>query len=615
MLKKVVITNHLGESMEYRIDGVEVDNPSGLIITSIDGLGPVKANINMSDLATTDGQLYNSARLSGRNIVIKALFTHATSIEEARLLSYKYFPIKKKIKFRIETDNRIAETEGYVESNEPDIFSEESGCQISILCENPYFDGGKIGYTFGDTIPLFKFAFGNESLDEPLIKLSEEAEVTDERRIVYDGDTDTGVEMKFELPTPTDILDSFKVTKIEVTKDGNKTMGLDMSKMSNLVPNTAPTNLEWPKCAFVMDANGRYKFLKEIPWRANNSTTVIYKDQIMLIDYYNKIMIWDGTDYIPSEIPVFSDDHIAYAQVLHNRLHVFTSSVINLTVRPQFYKHYVLNEENNSWDQIGNTWDGSDFGASCVVFNDEIHIIGGAYHNPSGQTIKRRTHYKWGENDTDMVLVETLPEDSLIGLVSAGHTVYDNAIHIISGETYNQGNSRYHFKWDRNEWSRVTEFPSQLVRTNISAVVLNNSLHAFSHIYHCEWDGVEDLDLPHWRLISTLPYANNSHAIEFNNYVYLFSSDTTSYSGDWYTEEPNNVKLIENDRLVINTNKGKKSITLYRDDNKYNVINSLEKGSTWLQLHRGVNRISYSAETGADDMEITISTNKWYEGV
>ena len=141
MFKKVTITNYRGESVEYLIEGVNVADNNGLLITDIDGLGPVKANINMTKLATADGGIYNSARLGNRNIVIKAKFTNATSIEEARLSSYQFFPIKKKVTFKIETDNRVAITEGYVESNTPNPFSEESDVQISILCESAFFYG------------------------------------------------------------------------------------------------------------------------------------------------------------------------------------------------------------------------------------------------------------------------------------------------------------------------------------------------------------------------------------------------------------------------------------------------------------------------------------------
>ena len=137
MLKSVTITNYLGNSVTYAIEGVDPNNQEGLLITEIEGLGPTKADINMTELATADGGIFNSARASTRNIVLKARFTMAKTIEEARLSSYKFFPIKQPLTFHIETDNRIAETVGYVESNEPVIFSDECDMQVSILCESP----------------------------------------------------------------------------------------------------------------------------------------------------------------------------------------------------------------------------------------------------------------------------------------------------------------------------------------------------------------------------------------------------------------------------------------------------------------------------------------------
>ena len=163
MLKKVTITNYLGESVDYKIEGVDVNDNNGLLITKIDGLGPVKADVNMTKLATADGGIYNSARLDVRNIVIDARFTTAGSIEEARLSSYKFFPIKKKLTFRIETDNRIAETTGYVESNVPNPFSKESDVQISVICESPFFLAPKKDVTiFSGVEPGFEFPFSNE---------------------------------------------------------------------------------------------------------------------------------------------------------------------------------------------------------------------------------------------------------------------------------------------------------------------------------------------------------------------------------------------------------------------------------------------------------------------
>lgn len=193
MIKSVTITNHIDESIK-----LDLFNPeeSGFIIKSIEGLGPVKANINFKELATNDGSIDNSARLSSRNIVMSLQFMESPTIEETRLKSYKYFPIKRNIKFLIETDSRICETIGRVETNVPTIFSNAEGCQISILCPNPYFysagENGTNQTIFYGTEPLFEFPFSNESLTEDLIEFGS-IENRTEGTIYYDGDTEIGI--------------------------------------------------------------------------------------------------------------------------------------------------------------------------------------------------------------------------------------------------------------------------------------------------------------------------------------------------------------------------------------------------------------------------------------
>lgn len=193
MIKSVTITNHLDESIK-----LDLFNPeeSGFIIKSIEGLGPVKANINFKELATNDGSIDNSARLSSRNIVMSLQFMESPTIEETRLKSYKYFPIKRNIKFLIETDSRICETIGRVETNVPTIFSNAEGCQISILCPNPYFysagENGANQTIFYGTEPLFEFPFSNESLTEDLIEFGS-IENRTEGTIYYDGDAEIGI--------------------------------------------------------------------------------------------------------------------------------------------------------------------------------------------------------------------------------------------------------------------------------------------------------------------------------------------------------------------------------------------------------------------------------------
>lgn len=196
MIYSLAVTNYLGDRIKLELGRPE---NTGFLVKSITGLGPVKANVNTTEVATNDGSMFNSARLSQRNIVIQLAFVHSIygeDIEEIRQKSYKYFPIKKNVELIIETDNRYVRTIGYIESNEPDIFSKQEGTQISIICPDPYFysaseDGNNVT-DFYSIDPVFEFPFSNESLSEPLLIFGE-IQIKTEGVITYHGDLEIGV--------------------------------------------------------------------------------------------------------------------------------------------------------------------------------------------------------------------------------------------------------------------------------------------------------------------------------------------------------------------------------------------------------------------------------------
>ena len=130
MIRSVTVINHLGEPLKMELGRPEL---SGFLIKEITGLGPPKANINSTENSTDDGSVFNSARLDARNIVLTMVLYPTPTIEDTRQLSYKYFPIKKPLTLVFETDNRVCEISGYVESNTPDIFSKQESIQVSII--------------------------------------------------------------------------------------------------------------------------------------------------------------------------------------------------------------------------------------------------------------------------------------------------------------------------------------------------------------------------------------------------------------------------------------------------------------------------------------------------
>ena len=198
---------------------MELESPekSGFLIYNATGLGPVKAEVRTSQMATFDGSILNSARLSERNIVLYLIYyppdDDSISIEELRHLSYKYFPTKKPIDLIVETDIRTLNTTGIVESNEPVIFSEQTYTQVSIVCPFPYFYGYKDTNTtvFSGIKPVFTFPWSNESLTEPLLIMGE-IEHRTEQVIHYEGDEEIGVTIIMDAIGPVSNVTIYNVT-------------------------------------------------------------------------------------------------------------------------------------------------------------------------------------------------------------------------------------------------------------------------------------------------------------------------------------------------------------------------------------------------------------------
>lgn len=175
MIKKFVVKNYLNEILE-----LELTNPeeSGFIVKEVTGLGPDKSNVNIKEIASSDGGYFNSSRKPVKNIVMNLLFVGTPLIEDTRHKSYRYFPLEKPLTLTVVTDRNELSITGYVESNEPDIFSDQEGCQISILCPSPYFTSGKkqIVQSSGEK-PLFEFPFSNELIPDPYVEEVIEEEI------------------------------------------------------------------------------------------------------------------------------------------------------------------------------------------------------------------------------------------------------------------------------------------------------------------------------------------------------------------------------------------------------------------------------------------------------
>lgn len=78
-----------------------------------------------------------------------------------------------------------------------------------------------------------------------------------------------------------------------------------------------------------------------------------------------------------------------------------------------------------------------------------------------------------------------------------------------------------------------------------------------------------------------------------------------------------NYAFQENDEVIINTNKGQKSISLIRNGVKTNIFSALQKNSVFFQLQVGSNRFGYIVDGGETDADvfITFTYTTLYRGV
>jgi len=164
---------------ELQLGNLALANSDPVQIRDIDGLGPVKANINTTALASGRGEVLQGTTTGKRNIVLSLGLNPdwaAQTMSSLRQLLYAYFLPEAWCKLRFFSDHLpVVDIEGYVESFEPNIFSQDPEIQVSIVCPKPDFIEADATYLSG------------------VVDTGEEEHVFD-----YLGTVPTGFEMRVE---------------------------------------------------------------------------------------------------------------------------------------------------------------------------------------------------------------------------------------------------------------------------------------------------------------------------------------------------------------------------------------------------------------------------------
>ena len=235
---------------------IDMGNPSasGFALVGIEGIASPEASISMDVMASGNGSRFNSSRSNARNIVFNLIFDRtARPIEETRRLCYKIFPVGRKIEMTFTTKGRTTKTSGYVETNATNLFSEQEGAQISVLCESAYMSStDETLVDFSGVADAFEFPFDNNSLTENLIELSYIYSLT-EMNIINNGEESAGFEMWIRFKE--------SVSNLTITNetDTKQVPGVVVGDDTQIIYQTQPTSMTFSDITF---NSGSYVHIK-----------------------------------------------------------------------------------------------------------------------------------------------------------------------------------------------------------------------------------------------------------------------------------------------------------------------------------------------------------------
>lgn len=143
MLTKVTAYGPLPSVPALVFNLVNIPDSDLYQMRNIDGLGPVKANVNTTPSASVKGESYSGSTVGKRNILFTiGLISDWQSWTPATLRKNleSYFSTGQDLTLIFESDERPPVViSGYVESNDPNIFSKDPENVVSIICPQPDF--------------------------------------------------------------------------------------------------------------------------------------------------------------------------------------------------------------------------------------------------------------------------------------------------------------------------------------------------------------------------------------------------------------------------------------------------------------------------------------------
>ena len=143
MLNKVQVYSSLAGVGTITLDPSGSPETDFVQVKHVDGLDPMKANINLLSYGAIDGDAFLGSHVPSRNIVLTLgpnPDVATWSYESLRQLLYAYFMPKNSVQLVFDSDEvGVVQITGIVEDNLANQFSKEPEYIVSIICLDPFF--------------------------------------------------------------------------------------------------------------------------------------------------------------------------------------------------------------------------------------------------------------------------------------------------------------------------------------------------------------------------------------------------------------------------------------------------------------------------------------------
>ena len=113
-------------------------------------------------------------------------------------------------------------------------------------------------------------------------------------------------------------------------------------------------------------------------------------------------------------------------------------------------------------------------------------------------------------------------------------------------------------------------------------------------------------------VILTIHANGNASNVEF---IDIESREKIAISDDVLIEKTGQ-GIVQGDEIVISMVRGKKSATLIRNAQKYDILNALVNPIQWFKLNKGSNAFGYDAsDPGLEYLTFTLTYDELFEGI